>query len=188
MSQASEEQQMQELELANLKQRATLLGIQFHPSIGAKSLREKIEEHRANEEAPEVKPAQTEAEKLRAKRSAKMKEAKKLVRCMVHCSDPNKREWPGEVITVSNSLVGTIKRYVPYGSEQPTHVEQIIFNVLAEKRVQIFTTKPGKHGIPVRKAKSIPAYGLTVLPPLTKEELETLAKSQALRNATGDDD
>ena len=59
-------------------------------------------------------------------------------------------------------------------------------NMLREKQVQIFTSKPGKYGTTIRVPKSIPAYTITELPPLTQAELDELALSQLQRGALDD--
>lgn len=172
-------------ELEALKARATLMGIQFHPAIGVDKLREKVNavlESQLNTSEP--KPAN---ESEAALRTRKMKEATALIRCKIFCNDPAKREWPGEVITVSNRLVGTQKKYIPYNSDAPYHLPQIILNALREKKVQVFQTKPGKHGIPVRTSKLINAYTIEVLPALTPEELASLARDQSARQSIDND-
>jgi len=172
-------------ELEALKSKATFMGITFHPNIGVDTLRAKIHEKLSGEIVKSESPVdETEGQR----RSRIAKKARSLVRCVIHCADPSKREWPGEVFTVSNSLVGTIKRYIPYGSESPTHIEQLLLNTLLEKRVAIGTSKPGKNGVPRRIVKSIPAFNITVMPALTPDELQNLAKNQAVRNATSDDE
>lgn len=87
---------------------------------------------------------------------------------------------------MGNNAVGTYRKYVPYNQDEPTHIPQIMFNALREKRVQVFATKKGKNGIPIREAKSIAAYSIEVLQPLTQEELDELARSQVARNALSD--
>lgn len=80
-------------------------------------------------------------------------EALKLIRCRVTCMDSAKKEWNGEIITVSNSVVGTVRKYVPYNSDAPYHLEQIIISALREKKMQVFVNKPGKYGVPNKESK-----------------------------------
>ena len=43
--------------------------------------------------------------------------------------NPTKKEWEGEIITVSNALVAvTVKKYIPFAAEDGWHVPQISLN------------------------------------------------------------
>nr|UVX89032.1 MAG: hypothetical protein [Bacteriophage sp.] len=185
MSQVDNDDLPQVDELDSLKARADILGIKYHPSISVDTLRERVNAVISNQSTGEAtRPAAGETDIER--RSRKKREASAMVRVRIHCNDPAKKEWPGEYITVGNSYVGTYRKYVPYNIDEPWHLPQIIVNALREKRVQVFTTKRGKHGIPIRESKSIAAYTIEVLPPLTAEELESLAREQQARRATDD--
>lgn len=169
-------------ELETLKARADMLGITYHPSISVDKLRERVNSVLQGQADQAVRPkSESEADYM----TRKQNEAKALVRCRIHCNDPAKKEWPGEIITVSNAFV-SIKKYIPYNQDEPYHVPRIILNTLREKRVQVFTTKKGKMGIPIRESKSIAAYSIEELPPLTEEELASLAQAQQARRATDD--
>lgn len=173
-------------ERESLEARARILNINFHTNISTEKLRERVNAALLGNgpEADVERPAKGESDV--ARRSRLKKEASKLIRVRIHCNDPAKKEWPGEYITVGNNAVGTYRKYVPYNQDEPTHIYQIMFNALREKRVQVFATKKGKNGIPIREAKSIAAYSIEVLPPLTQEELTELARSQVARNALSD--
>lgn len=176
----------QQDERASLEARARILNINFHTNISTDKLRERVNAaiQGNGPEAESDRPVKGESDAVR--RSRLKKEASKLVRVRIHCNDPAKKEWPGEYITVGNNAVGTYRKYIPYNQDEPTHIYQIMFNALREKRVQVFATKKGKNGIPIREAKSIAAYTIEVLPPLTQEELTELARSQVARNALSD--
>ncbi|QPL10929.1 hypothetical protein PP754_gp088 [Pectobacterium phage Possum] len=176
----------QQDERAALEARARILNINFHTNISTDKLRERVNAaiQGTAPEAETERPAKGESDV--ARRSRLKKEASKLVRIRIHCNDPAKKDWPGEYITVGNNAVGTYRKYVPYNQDEPTHIPQIMFNALREKRVQVFATKKGKNGIPIREAKSIAAYSIEVLQPLTQEELDELARSQVARNALSD--
>lgn len=109
-----------------------------------------------------------------------IKEATKLVRCVVTCRDPAKQTWTGEIFNVSNDLIGDQKKYIPFGEENGYHVPQIIFNTLKDKKCTVFVNKR-VNGETVKVGKQIKAYGLEVLPPLTQEELSELGSEQAAR-------
>lgn len=177
-------EQTNEQELDMLKAQADTLGIEYHPNIGYDKLRERVKEVMDNQEEKQ-RPAKDETSKERKAR--RHREAMALVRCLIVCNDPNKREWPGEWLGVSNGAGVSIRKLVPYNQpDKPFHLPRIMVNMLREKQVQLFVQKPGKYGTPVRVAKTINAYTITELPPLSQKELDDLAKSQLMRGALDD--
>ena len=175
--------QLAATELENLKSRAEKLGVKFHPSISAEKLREKIKAHQADGEgeAGEVGPkAEDTTENPSLKKLRLKREALKLVRVRITCMNPAKKEWEGEIITVANNAVGTVKRYVPFNIEDGWHVEHILLEQLRERQCQIFVTEKDSRGNKVRKGKLIREFAIEVLDPLTEEELAELAQRQAM--------
>lgn len=170
-----------------LMQRADKLGIKYSNNIGLETLRErinaKLEEREAvveeEEDKPKKKEAQTAAQVKETAVQKARKEALKLVRVNITSMENTKNNLSGEIFTVSNGVVGTIKRYVPFGVDW--HIEQMLLNTLKEKEFQRFGTEKTPSGQTVRRAKSVPAYAIQILPPLTEKELEDLRKSQMAR-------
>lgn len=109
-------------------------------------------------------------------------EQTKLVRIRIQNLDPKKKDLQGEIITVANEYLGTIKKFVPYGeaSEDGYHVPECIYQFLKSKRfLNIRTTRD-------RVTKQIKIthdmtleYSIEVLPQLTRDDLDRLAASQA---------
>ena len=178
--------QLAATELENLKSRAEKLGVKFHPSISAEKLREKIKAAQSEGEGsvgeqPEGKSAAgTKEESPAAKKLRLKREGLKLVRVNITCMNPAKKEWEGEIFTVSNNAVGTVKRYVPFNTEDGWHVEHILLEQLRERQCQIFVTEKDSRGNKVRKGKLIREFAIEVLDPLTEEELRELAQRQAM--------
>ena len=169
-------------ELTTLKARADLLGVKYHPSVGVDKLREKIAAKLADEEPAEEQPKVKE-ESAHQLRVRKKREAEELVRIRVTCMNPLKKEWEGEIFTVSNAAVGTFKKYVPFNAEEGWHVPRIIYNQLVARQCQVFQTVTDSRGNKVRKGKLIREFAVEVLPPLTEAELKDLAQRQALSKA-----
>jgi hypothetical protein len=177
-------------ELAALKQRATMMGIQFHPSIGLDKLREKVNAAvTATPEAPETPEAQPEidtaaintAVETPGQKAKRLKDdAARLVRIRIQCMNPAKTEWPGEIISVGNSVVGNFSKYVPFGSDEGWHVPNIIYKALNDRMCQVFTTQIDSRGNKTRKGKLIKEFAIEILPDLTPEELHDLAQRQAM--------
>ena len=112
--------------------------------------------------------------------------ANELVRINVTCMNPAKKEWAGEIFTVGNNAVGTIKKFVPFNTEDGWHVPRMILQVMQARQCQIFYTEKQKNGVKVRKGKLIKEFGIEILPPLTEEELEELARRQAMASGSSE--
>lgn len=176
-------------ELTSLKQRADMLGITYHPSIGLDKLRAKVNESISADtpadsveaEDPVLVPKESDA----AKRLRLRNEASRLVRIRLTCMNPAKKEWEGEIITAGNSAVGTHKKYVPFNAEEGWHVPNIIYQVLRDRECQVFTTVRDAHGNATRRGKLIKEFAIEVLDQLTQEELDELARVQAMSRSIG---
>jgi hypothetical protein len=173
-------------ELNTLKGRADLMGISYHPSIGVDKLREKVKA--AIEGQKETKEMTKEdfvkKETLAEEQLRLSNEANALVRIRLSCMNPAKREWEGEIFTVGNSVVGSIKKYVPFNAEEGWHVPRILYQMLQDRQCQTFTTEKTKNGVSVRKGKMIKEFNIEVLPQLTPKEIAELARRQAMAAGT----
>lgn len=173
-------------ELTALKQRADLLGISYHPSIGLDKLRAKVNEAvTSDSQEPEQSDAAPAAEAPvvesdAAKRLRLRNEAAALVRIRITCMNPNKKEWEGEIITAGNSAVGTFKKYIPFNADEGWHVPNIIYQQLLARECQVFVTVKDAMGNKVRKGKLIKEFAIEVMPQLTEKELAELARRQAM--------
>ena len=170
-------------ELDSLKARADLLGLSYHPSIGVDKLREKVTAAMTSVEPEPAAPVSAAVESEDDIRRRQKLAASELVRVRVSCMNPNKKEWDGEIFTVGNSLVGTFKKYVPFNAEDGWHVPRIIYNQLVERQCQVFVSNKDDRGNTVRKGKLIKEFAVEVLPPLTREELDEMARRQAMAKA-----
>ncbi len=172
-----------EKELENLKVKAATLGITHHPNIGAVKLREKINEAMKEpipEEPQRPVAAAVAKETKQQKMARKRLEAGKLIRIRVTCRNPAKSEWSGEIFTAGNSTVGSFKKYVPFDNDAGWHVPQIIYNMMQERKCQIFVNKSGKDKGKGKEGKMIKEFAIEVMDPLTGEELKELATQQAI--------
>lgn len=163
-------------ELTLLKERADLMGIEYHPSIGLEKLKERIN-------AALTTSASEEKETPGQLRSRQIAELTKLVRIRVTCMDPAKKGWPGEIFTLSNGVIGTVKRYVPFNAPDGWHVEKIIFDHMKNMRWRGTQESKGPRGMKIKKNIQLPAFSIEVLPDLTETELKDLAQKQALNHS-----
>lgn len=186
-------------ELTMLKQRATLMGIKFSNNIGVESLKARIQEQlngeakdqESNEEvqdedAPVVEtspiPEPTKKETQAEFRARLRKDAKKLVRIRITCLDPKKANLPGEILTVANEYIGTVRRYVPYGEKTDNgwHVEQVLYDFLKGRKFLQIKQIKGQNGKPDTQTwEWVREFAIEVLDPLTPAELAKLRATQA---------
>lgn len=168
-----------------LKQRATMMGITFSNNISVEALRAKIEAKMAEptEAAPApalVAPGEVAPVRQKTKREELLADAMKLVRLRITNLDPKKKDLPGEIFTVANRYIGTVRKYVPFGevTDNGWHVPNIIYQMMKEKKfLNIRTTRRnGKEFVEKTWAQE---FALEVLPQLTREELAKLAAGQA---------
>lgn len=168
------------IQLERLKDQADAVGMKYHPAIGLEKLTKNLSEY----EAPKVRKITPILEELSAGqlKMQVVKEATKLVRIRVTCMNPNKTDWDGEVFTASNSVVPTQKKFVPFNAEDGWHVPQIIVNMIAERKCQIFKTIKGPKGEKIRKGHIVPEFSIEYMDRLTEFEMKELATQQAVAN------
>lgn len=176
---------MEAMELKLLKEQADQMEVTYHPSIGIPTLRAKIAAA-LNAPAP-VAPAEKEeapAETAMAKANRLRAESLRLIRVVVNCMNPAKQSWESEPISVSNAVVGTVKKLIPFNLEAGYHIPYIIYLALKERQCAIRTTvKDPRTGVDTPKMRLIKEFNIVVLDPLTKEELAELATQQAVNNS-----
>lgn len=189
-------------ELNILKKRAESLGINFGAQIGAETLREriaaKLEEDAEKQNLEEPKePVKKTPRELRAERKINeaepetknqrkarlRREASKLVRVKVVCYDPKKRNHKGDFFSVSNSAIGSFRRFIPYNNQAGWHVEQVFVDLLREKEFQSFEHDTDSRGNDIKRAVLSPAYSVEILPNLSVKELKDLQQRQAMAKA-----
>lgn len=189
----TEDLELQVDELAVLKQRARLMGITFSPNIGLAALKAKVNEKMNEEDKPAEKaepsvnplgetPVDPDKPETPAQiRKRIQKKALKLVRCRITNLDPKKKDLPGEIITVANEYLGTVRKFVPFGEQTDDgyHLPQCLFDLLQERKFLNIRTVKGPNGTPMVKHEYVREFALEVLPPLTQAELDKLAAAQA---------
>lgn len=181
-----------------LFERAKVMGIKHSPNIGIENLRQKIAEALQNsesvapledpdeesdsEEKPKVaRKKLTKDEEFNATRQKIIAEAMKLVRFRLTCMDPSKKDLNGEIFTIANRFLGTVRKFIPYteASADGWHAPQCIYDHLKSMKYQtirVVKTPNGRERIITGEA---PTFALQELPPLTQAELKQLALQQA---------
>ena len=162
-------------ELEILREKLDAAGVSYAPAAKEASLRKLLQEHEEG-----TLDQRTEEQKLRD-------EQLKLVRVIVSPADPNRQQTGGEVFTISNRLIGTVSKYIPFDNEEGYHIPKAMYDTMKEMKFQQIKQEKNEHGVYIQKVRIINAFVIQVLDPLTKEELEELAEAQRARNTVGKD-
>lgn len=175
------------MELSLLKSRAKLMGITFSNNIGLDALKEKIEKKMAGEADDAVSdetviapnPLEPEVRPM-SLRDIIAQDAMKLVRLRITNLDPKKKDLPGEVFTLANEYLGTVRKYIPYGevTEDGYHVPNCIYERLKARMFQNIRSVKERNGHIRVETNWVREFSLEVLPPLTEKELKQLATAQ----------
>ena len=162
----------------SLKARADLMGLKYQPNIPTDKLKELVAGGLGGVDVRQYTDAEIRSEKV-----AQMKnEAMKLVRVNITCFNPAKKDWQGEIITVSNSAIPVLRKFVLFNTPEGYHVPQMILDVLKERMFQHFSVKK-QRGIDIPNKTYQKEFGIEYLPQLTEQELKELARTQAMRSA-----
>ena len=191
----ADEQAVDELTL--LKERAKVMGIPFSNNISLETLRKRVaDKMEGKDEAPEVNALTGDPEiaqalatkpldpKANAVALRKLMHAKQMrqVRVRVTNMDPKKKDLPGEIWTVANEYLGTVRKFVPYGEQTDDgfHIPYCLYRLLDSKRfLHIRDVKDRTTGIVRQDKVWAKEFSLDVLPMLTQGELDRLAAAQA---------
>lgn len=182
-------------ELTMLKGRASMMGIVFSNNIGLDALKQKIDE-KMNPPAPkepeviepEVKvnapmisqDGQSNVTGPMKMRQNAMAKAMALVRCRITNLDPKKKDLNGEILTVANEIIGTVRKYIPYGefTDNGYHIPQCLYDNLKEREFWNITSRKNNQGRIIDTSKYAREFAIEVLEPLTEKEIEQLAAAQ----------
>jgi len=175
--------------LNELKEMATTLKIQFHPSIGIDKLRDKVNavlrDTPSNEEQAVVTVTQVKKELSREEKiQIARDEALKLIRVIVSCMNPAKQLWEGQQVTIANRGIGKVSKYIPFNNDAGWHVPKCLVDQLQAAQCPAFYTHTdSRTGMKMRRSRLIKEFNVVILPDLTLKELEDLSMQQKLNNS-----
>ena len=173
-----------------IRQELTDNGVTIHHKTGTKKLASTLADVRNKEhkEDPEKPTSNSLSGSTEASRAAKAKHlaamqtpekrAMKLTRVVVVPNDSTMANYPGLIFTVGASGINNgqmIKKFVPFNNEEGWHVPQIILDQIENAQMQKFKTVTRANGEKVLEPYNAKKFNVQILPPLNKEELETLA-------------
>lgn len=123
----------------------------------------------------------TVEEQRQKEREEMVAEQMKLVRLRITNLNPNKKDLPGEIFTVANNVLGTVRKFVPYGEQTDNgfHVPYWIYTQLKEREFVNIRTRKDSRGREFVETTNAREFSLEILPQLTEVELNRLAAAQA---------
>lgn len=176
------------IELDRLKAKAAIVGVTHSPNIGVDALRKKIQDKLEGvpKEGDKEEVISSKKETAQQTRKRLQKSQLALVRCRIYNLNPTKRDLEGEIVTVGNKFLGTVRKFIPFGesTDGGYHVPQILLTELRNRKFQDVRTKKDKGQIEV-KTRMVPEYNIEVLPQLTAEERKELGEVQAAAERVG---
>lgn len=178
-----EQTMSEETELQSIKDQLDSLGVTYHPNTGFEKLKTLLAKATVNEKEETVSTKETKSET----KLTPMQEATRLIRVIVTPVDPLKKLSQGEIFTVSNDVIGTIRKYIAFNTEDGYHVPKIILDMLKEKKYTAIIQTKGS-GDTKTTTRELPAFNIVELEPLTQKELDALAAKQSSAGLVGKDD
>lgn len=171
-----------------LLQQCRTMGITVSNNASVETIKKKIEDHLASIDGTEKPAAAAQANPLapapvkgETLRQRLIREKMKLVRVRIQNMNPAKKALNGEIFTVANGILGTVRHFVPFGevTENGWHLPLcIVENLKRREFVNITTSKDRRTGAVSVKTAMAKEFAIEILPDLTTEELALLAKSQ----------
>lgn len=181
-------------EISMLKNRARLMGITFSNNISLDKLRERVDARMQDKpDVPEstvVNPLDDTTQKVGTTVPVVKPDLRqwmhdtemKLIRLRITNLDPKKKDLPGEIITIANRYLGTVRKYIPYGevTDDGWHVPYCIYRILLERQFLNIRTTRGQRGEQIQVNQGwVREFALEILDPLTPKEMHQLAVTQA---------
>jgi hypothetical protein len=107
----------------------------------------------------------------------------RLVRCQIYNNNPAKNDLHGEIFSVQNRYLPTVRKFVPYGeaTENGYHLPWILVKMLRAKKYVQTKSVRNADGTERTEHRQAPEFTINELRPLTKDELQQLANMQGAR-------
>lgn len=110
-----------------------------------------------------------------------MRDQMKLVRVRIANLDPSKKDLSGEILTVANEYIGTVRKFIPFGeaTDEGYHVPQCLLSMMQERKFQtIRTIKDRRTGTVRVETGEAREFAIEILEPLSQAEMQQLATAQ----------
>lgn len=169
--------------LDSLKEVADDLDITYSPNIKYATLKMKVDAAiQAGLNVPNNDEGTKTPEDLQAEQNQAIRlDLTRLIRCMIVSNDPAMKEWDmTPYYSFSNSILTLPKQTFPLNVEW--HVPKAYFDMMSSMECRLPVKSKDEKGRTITVSKMIKKYNITVLPPLTEEELEALKQAQIMRD------
>lgn len=169
------------------KEQAQIRGIDFPSNIPTEKLKTLVQTRIAEMEAQRSAGTRgrNALEKLAPEVLSNIDKATALVRFKIDVLDPSRQDWTGMYVTGGNDNFSAVRRLIPFNAPV-WHAERILVEILKNTRYSYRKSEKHPrlraHIDNVSKAKLLPCFRITELPPLTESELKALAEQQAVNN------
>lgn len=110
--------------------------------------------------------------------SVARKEAQRLVRVRVTNMDPTKKDHTGQIFGFSNSVVGTLQKFVPFDVDQGFHIPQVLVNVIRSGKYRVTKHRKGLRGNDIPYSVELPSFSVEILDALSASDLEAIKTRQ----------
>ena len=169
-----------------LKDKARRMGLSFSPNIGEDTLANKIQEHETKtqgllDETAEEAAADTGVIDKRTLRIRARRNAQKLIRVNITPNDPMRIQMLGELIFTGNAEIGTLGKFVPFGTPKGFHIPVMIYNIMKERTYTHYRYSKDAQGNEITTAVQRAAFNIEVLEPLTAAQIKRIADRQLLQ-------
>ena len=137
----------------------------------------------ARQAEPEVpaERAPNQPETKMQRRTRILAENMRLVRIRVTNLDPKKKDLQGEILTVANEIIGSVKKFIPYGeaTDNGYHVPFVLLKALQKRKfLDVRTRRDPRTGTNVVDQRWVREFAIEILDPLTEQEIRELATAQ----------
>lgn len=112
---------------------------------------------------------------------AARRQAEKLVRVKVSNLDPTKKAYSAQAFGFSNSVVGTIRKVVPFDVDEGFHIPEVLLDVIRNVKHRVTKYRTKIHGgseVQIPYSVEVSSYGIEILPALSADELEVIKQRQ----------
>jgi hypothetical protein len=166
---------MSDNDLESVRARAKELGVSYHPAQKAETILANIEEFLANK-LPDAPKPESSAQMLKRLQESSLA----LIPVTVTSMDPADAGIPSVMISVGNKVLGQVSKVIPFGHKW--YMPKILVEELEAKRFIRSSMVPMPGGKERLDQQWIPKYAVIRHPMPTQQELDELAKQQALGN------
>lgn len=190
-------EQMEKQRRQLLMSRARTMGLTFSNNIStdklSKMISDKMEgiQPEPEEKADALNPLEGD---VAGEKPAKQKTLRqqihdkqmRLVRVRITCMDPKKKDLEGEIFTVANEYLGTVRRYIPFGekTDDGWHVPYCLYKMMEKRKfLNIRTIKDRRTGTTRVETSWSKEFAIEILPPLTPAQIQEIKTAQIAAGA-----